>query len=480
MGTIIRKKIDSPIGKGGMIMLLDMGVSTIASIIALLMLRLIHAPFVGFQHYILVWLFLNAVCTFVSFMIFGTYKIVIRYSTFRTVGRLTAAVLLAETLMGGIIATGLIKAGTIQVEIFTLILDALVTVTFLVIIRAIILKVVDLMSTSVDDKINCLNVAIYGVNNKSIALLTRLKESTHYNVACFITLDKNHGGMVFESKHSYYIGCQEDLAKVQGALGIEGILFAGDYEILNEKDGLLSYCINLGISILNAPKIGEAGIVDQDVTSRSARAITVKDEYIRDGMTSFERNVKRIVDMIAAALCIVIFSPLFLIIYIAIKKEDKGPALFRQERIGRFGRPFNIYKFRSMRTDAEAMGPALYSGDDDPRLTKVGKFIRAHHLDELPQLFNVLRGEMAFVGPRPERKFYIDQIMEVDPRYYYLYQIRPGVTSYATLYNGYTDTIEKMVKRLDYDIYYLRNRSWWFDIKILGMTFMSIVFGKKF
>ena len=133
-----------------------------------------------------------------------------------------------------------------------------------------------------------------------------------------------------------------------------------------------------------------------------------------------------------------------------------------------------------MRIDAEVAGPALYSGDDDPRLTKVGKFLRVHHLDELPQLWNVFMGDMSFIGWRPERKFYIDQIMEQDPRYYYLYQIRPGVTSYATLKNGYTDTMEKMLRRLEFDLYYLRHRSWWFDIKILFQTFVSIVFGKKF
>ena len=204
------------------------------------------------------------------------------------------------------------------------------------------------------------------------------------------------------------------------------------------------------------------------------------DRFIRDGMNGFERNVKRIGDCILAFIALVIFSPLFLVCYIAVKREDGGPAIFKQERIGRFGRPFYIYKFRSMRLDAEKSGPALYKSGQDKRLTEVGKFLREHHLDELPQLWNVFIGQMAFIGPRPERKFYIDQIMEHDPRYRYLYQIRPGVTSYATLYNGYTDTMEKMLRRLRYDLFYLEHRSWWFDFKILLMTFMNIVFGKKF
>ena len=204
--------------------------------------------------------------------------------------------------------------------------------------------------------------------------------------------------------------------------------------------------------------------------------------FIPDGMSDLARNMKRLFDFIAAGISLLVFSPLFAICYVAIKMDDGGPAIYAQERIGRFGRTFRIFKFRSMRMDSEKNGPQLSAqqGEGDNRLTRVGRFIRAHHLDELPQLWNVFCGDMSFIGPRPERKFFIDQIMEYDKRYTYLYQIRPGVTSYATLYNGYTDTMEKMLKRLEYDLFYLGNRSWWFDIKILVKTFLSIIFGKKF
>lgn len=206
----------------------------------------------------------------------------------------------------------------------------------------------------------------------------------------------------------------------------------------------------------------------------------LKNGYIVDGMNDFEREIKRLIDLFIALFCIVIFSPLFLFCYVAIKREDGGPAIFKQERIGRFGRPFTIYKFRSMTIDAENNGPALSNHSHDKRLTKIGKFLRLHHLDELPQLWNVVKGDMAFIGPRPERQFYIDKIMKEDQRYRYLYQIRPGVTSYATLYNGYTDTMEKMLVRLQMDLYYLEHRSWWLDLRILLLTFLRISFGKKF
>lgn len=206
----------------------------------------------------------------------------------------------------------------------------------------------------------------------------------------------------------------------------------------------------------------------------------MEDTFIFDGMNEVERNVKRVFDFLVAFVALVVFSPLFIVCYFAVKHEDGGPAIFKQERIGRFGRPFYIYKLRSMRVDAEKNGPALYQHERDTRMTKVGKFLRVHHLDELPQLWNVLKGDMSFIGPRPERKFYIDQIMLHDVRYEYLYQIRPGVTSYATLYNGYTDTMDKMLKRLELDLYYLKNRSWWFDITILFKTFVNLAIGKKF
>ncbi|MDY4854322.1 MAG: sugar transferase [Prevotella sp.] len=197
-------------------------------------------------------------------------------------------------------------------------------------------------------------------------------------------------------------------------------------------------------------------------------------------MNIIQKIAKRTLDIVISAITLVVFSPLFLYCYIMVRKEDGGTAIFSQERIGLHGKPFFIYKFRSMKMNAEEDEPLLFSQNNDERLTRIGKTLREHHLDELPQLWNVLKGDMSFVGPRPERKYYIDQIMKHNPDYVKLYQIRPGVTSYATLYNGYTDTMEKMLRRLDLDLYYLDHNSLLFDMKILWMTFTSIVFGKKF
>lgn len=197
-------------------------------------------------------------------------------------------------------------------------------------------------------------------------------------------------------------------------------------------------------------------------------------------MNALNENLKRIFDFTASCGGMVVFSPLYLAIYIAIKCESKGPAIFRQERIGRGGKAFTLYKFRSMKVTSESDGKPALCQYGDARLTKVGKFIREHHLDELPQLWNVAKGDMSFVGPRPERQYYIDKIMEVNPEYERLYELRPGLFSYATLHNGYTDTLEKMLKRLEYDLEYLENRTMAMDTKIIFQTVWSILSGKKF
>jgi lipopolysaccharide/colanic/teichoic acid biosynthesis glycosyltransferase len=191
--------------------------------------------------------------------------------------------------------------------------------------------------------------------------------------------------------------------------------------------------------------------------------------------------MKRLFDLVCVFFATIVFSPFIVAVYIAIKLDDGGPAIFKQERIGKGGKPFMLYKFRSMKVNAEKDGkPQLWSGEEDDRLTKVGKFIRNHHLDELPQFWNIWKGDMSFVGYRPERQYFIDKIMAENPDYAKLYAMRPGVFSEATLYNGYTDTMEKMLKRLEMDLDYMERQSIWLDIVIIFKTGMSILTGKKF
>lgn len=200
----------------------------------------------------------------------------------------------------------------------------------------------------------------------------------------------------------------------------------------------------------------------------------------RDAMGGFQHLVKRLFDVVFSFLGLIVFSPLILAFSLILSFSD-GPVIFRQERIGYKGRPFIIYKFRTMRVDAESHGMIpRHAEERNMYLTPFGGFLRAHHLDELPQLWNVLKGDMSFVGPRPERQYFIDQINRETDDYRYIYLMRPGVTSYATIYNGYTDTMEKMLKRLEYDLEYLDHRTVFTDLWIMLKTFFSVFSGKKF
>lgn len=190
-------------------------------------------------------------------------------------------------------------------------------------------------------------------------------------------------------------------------------------------------------------------------------------------------KIKRLFDIVGALLGMLILFPIFLLISIIQLRFVGAPIFFKQERIGMAGRPFQIYKFRTMVINNEENGLPLLAEDGDDRLTKIGSFLRKYHLDELPQLWNVLIGDMSFVGYRPERKYFIDKIMEKRPDYAKLYSIRPGITSMATIYNGYTFTLDKMIRRLDMDLDYLSNRSLVLDLKIIFLTIASIVSGKK-
>lgn len=194
-----------------------------------------------------------------------------------------------------------------------------------------------------------------------------------------------------------------------------------------------------------------------------------------DGMNGLERGLKRVGDVVGAILLLILLSPVFLYIYLRQKLSVKGPAIYSQERIGKGGKTFLIYKFRTMVVDAEKDGTPLLEQADDPRLTEFGKSLRKCHLDELPQIWNVLKGDMSFVGYRPERKYFIDQIMIHNPDYQLLYKTAPGITSMAAIKNGYTDTMEKMLVRLDMDLEYLKNRSLMLDWKIIFQTLFNFL-----
>jgi exopolysaccharide biosynthesis polyprenyl glycosylphosphotransferase len=189
-------------------------------------------------------------------------------------------------------------------------------------------------------------------------------------------------------------------------------------------------------------------------------------------------NIKRTFDVVLSAVALVVLSPLMLSLAIAVKCSSPGPVIYRQERVGRRRRKFNILKFRSMHVDAEKQGRPQLADVDDPRATSLGRVMRKYRLDELPQFWNVIRGDMSLVGPRPERQYFADQIMNVTPLYSLIYQVRPGITSWGSVKFGYASSIREMVLRLRFDLIYMENISLLTDLKIILYTVSTVLSGK--
>jgi exopolysaccharide biosynthesis polyprenyl glycosylphosphotransferase len=200
-------------------------------------------------------------------------------------------------------------------------------------------------------------------------------------------------------------------------------------------------------------------------------------EIKREIMPPWQQSLKRIFDVAVALLALTVFLPVYLIVALGVKLTSKGPIFYSHYRIGLHGKPFRIHKFRSMYVDAERNGPAL-SSENDPRITSFGRFLRKTRLDEIPQFFNVLIGEMSLVGPRPERQFFIDQIVAQAPHYRHLHNVKPGITSWGQVKYGYAENVEQMIERLKYDLLYIENMSLYVDFKILIYTVLIVVQGR--
>lgn len=270
------------------------------------------------------------------------------------------------------------------------------------------------------------------------------------------------------------LGCLNDLKQLIEAYAIEEVIIALEKEESSWIQKVIQLCEESNVNIKIVP-----GIYDYIIGSAKVFHILGAPliEVFPQMMKTWEWVLKRMMDLVLSFVACLILAPVYLIIACAIKLDSKGPIFYLQERIGKGGKPFKIFKFRSMYTDAEKTGPSLTS-ERDPRITSVGNFMRKVRLDELPQFLNVLKGDMSLVGPRPERQFFIDQIVQIAPEYKHLHKVRPGITSWGQVKYGYASNVDEMVERLKYDILYMENMSLTLDIKIMLYTLIVIIEGR--
>ncbi|MBE6016593.1 MAG: sugar transferase [Lachnospiraceae bacterium] len=266
------------------------------------------------------------------------------------------------------------------------------------------------------------------------------------------------------------ISSDEDIEVIKQRISEYESILISDIPAQRRND-LVKYCYEIGKRVYMLPKLS-------DILIRSASDVHVGDTQIfllkNYGLSAEQKFIKRAFDIVVSGLMIAVSSPVMLIIAILIHAEDKGPVFYRQERLTRDAKVFNIIKFRSMKVDAEKMGAQL-SQKHDPRVTKVGKILRVSHLDELPQLFNVFKGDMSMVGPRPERPQIMKEYMENVPEFVYRLKVKGGITGYAQVYGKYNTT---PYNKLRLDLIYIQNYSLWLDIKCFVST-IKVVFRKE-
>ena len=267
----------------------------------------------------------------------------------------------------------------------------------------------------------------------------------------------------------------ENLYNFAAAEDISDIIVA-----LDQKRGILPYEELLNVKVRGINIIDGESFYERITGKLLVEKINPSWLIFSDGFqkSNLSRAIKRLIGLTLSTVMLICLSPLLILVALLIKLDSSGPILFSQERIGEFGRIFTLYKFRSMRADAEKLSGPVWASEDDPRITRVGRIIRKLRIDELPQLWNVFKGDMSFVGPRPERQFFIDKLRKIIPYYNERLSVKPGVTGWAQIMYPYGATEKDALKKLEYDLYYIKNMSIAFDLIVIFHTVKIVLLGR--
>ena len=314
-----------------------------------------------------------------------------------------------------------------------------------------------------------MNVLIVGAGEKAVRIAHDLYR-LGYDICGFVSEDER---IPVKADRNQVLGTVEDIPVLMEKENVDEIVLA--VESKNNK-ALLGILYSLYRYKRPIKVLADRFNMLSKIQLRTIRGIPLVD-VTDNNFSPAGQNIKFFLDKVSSAVALLLLSPLFVYIAWRVKRDSPGPVFFRQERIGYLGQPFWMYKFRTMYVNAEENGPSL-SSEDDLRVTPFGRVMRKYRLDELPQFWNVLKGDMSLVGPRPERKYFIDEIVKTAPYYYLLHNVRPGITSLGMVKYGYAASVDKMVERMEYDILYYENMSLTLDLTILIYTVKTVVTGK--